>query len=62
MMLATDAFVPASWEAMLPQKFSAATTRTGSPPPALEELELEPQPAASTVRTAVRAISRGVIA
>src|SRR6476660_2468784 len=55
MMLLTVAFVPASWAAMLPQKFSAATTWKwawpGLDPAAAGDPEL-PHPASATATTA----------
>jgi len=42
MMLLTATLLPPSWLAMLPQKFSAATTLSLAPPPPVPAVALDP--------------------
>jgi hypothetical protein len=58
MMLVTLTWLPPSWEAMLPQKFSAATTWIVFPPPEPEDEAVdEPLPEEGEVEQAVAAIA-----
>ena len=57
MMLTTSAWVPPSWETMLPQKFSAATTLTTRPAVAEPDAAVEaPLPQAAS-KPAIRAMA-----
>src|SRR5437588_8147770 len=55
MMLFTSPRLPASWVAMLPQKFSAATTLTRPDPDAAVAAYPPPQPVARRGRSSTRA-------
>src|ERR1700731_789174 len=60
MMLWTRALEPPSWLAMLPQKFSIATTRMPAEPPAVADEPL-PQPESSTASNGISSNRRRCI-